>query len=64
MIPSEVRFAITRAMDRQAGVVGVIVHDPTPGQPLSLDVITNDPFTPKPDRKAERRYRITIEEIT
>jgi hypothetical protein len=62
--PARLRFVLTRLLNQEPGIDKVQMLDPVPGESLKLDVTTNDPFASGPPvRKAQRKYRITIEEI-
>ncbi len=61
---ADLRFRLSRALIRERGVATVGLVSPVPGEPLALDVTTDDPYTSgTPDKKSVRRFRITIEEI-
>lgn len=60
MNSAELRFRITRALDREPGVVKTERVSPVPGEPLVALVTVDDPYT---KTTAQRLHRVTIEEI-
>lgn len=64
MNPAELRSQIYRplaGLNRPAEIVSAELVSPVPGEPLAIDIVTTDPYSQPPG--AERRYRVTIEEV-
>lgn len=65
MIPLELRYQIAQFVNgvpRPRRVIGrAELISPVPGEPVAIEVTIDDPYA---CAEANRRYRITIEEIT
>lgn len=64
MNPLELRHEIHNGLvnrNRPPTLISAEKLSPVPGEPVALEVVTQDPFS---HPGAIRRYRITVEEIT
>lgn len=60
----ELRYRVTTALSRMAGIAEARTVPPVPGEPLTVEVIVEDPYvrSTTPAGKS-RRFKITVEEI-
>ena len=54
-------YAFLNGIAQPAAIQTITLDSPSPGDPVSLSVVTEDPYTTPP---SIRTYRITIEEIS
>lgn len=64
MNPLELRYEIYSGLvnrNRPPALISAEKLSPVPGEPVAIEIVTQDPFS---HPGASRRYRVTIEEIT